>query len=388
MLAPTRFRALVDPIDALRLRDVAQVDVRRAKRGVAEVVLDFVGGDALSCELRGAFTGEGGDQQHPLGHGHRTHRHRGRGASAGADAQPRRSGSSCRAGARGDAARRRSEVEPRRVAPDRAHHVEPGAWLARVAAAQARMDCILALAASGRTFSPAELLSLQAGVAEASQTVDLAGKVLDRVSGGVKTRCSRRRSSDGPAVRSGGCRSWLALLGLGPRRGWPVPRGSSTGWTERAGNEIQTVLLERGFRARKVVEDGRPPTWAVEVESADAADAVRVLAELGLPRARPAGVRGAAEARAGPGRGGAARAARRGAVRRAGPDARGGGRRRVRPGSPRPAAAHADRRAGAPTKAGGLPPGAAGGGGASCARWPTSFRRWWPARSRASSPAR
>ena len=80
-----------------------------------------------------------------------------------------------------------SEVEPRWVAPDRAHPVEPAAWLARVAAAQARMDRILALAASGRTFSPAELLSLQAGVAEASQTVDLAGKVLDRMSGGVKT---------------------------------------------------------------------------------------------------------------------------------------------------------------------------------------------------------
>jgi hypothetical protein len=79
------------------------------------------------------------------------------------------------------------EVEPLRVAPLRHPRVEPGAWLARVAAAQARMDRILALAASGRTFSPAELLSLQAGVAEASQTVDLAGKVLDRVSGGVKT---------------------------------------------------------------------------------------------------------------------------------------------------------------------------------------------------------
>ena len=78
-------------------------------------------------------------------------------------------------------------VEPLRVARPRHLRVEPGAWLARVSAAQARMDRILALAASGRTFSPAELLSLQAGVAEASQTVDLAGKVLDRVSGGVKT---------------------------------------------------------------------------------------------------------------------------------------------------------------------------------------------------------
>src|SRR5262249_33371755 len=81
----------------------------------------------------------------------------------------------------------RLEIEPRRVTPNQPPRVEPGAWLGRVAAAQARMDRILALAASGRTFSPAELLALQAGVAEASQTVDLAGKVLDRVSGGVKT---------------------------------------------------------------------------------------------------------------------------------------------------------------------------------------------------------
>ncbi|HVP62835.1 MAG TPA: flagellar M-ring protein FliF [Myxococcaceae bacterium] len=63
------------------------------------------------------------------------------------------------------------------------------------------------------------------------------------------------------------------------------------GLDERQANEIQTVLMERGFRARKVVEEGRPPAWSVEVESVDAADAVRVLAELGLPRARPAGVR-------------------------------------------------------------------------------------------------
>src|SRR5215472_189898 len=63
------------------------------------------------------------------------------------------------------------------------------------------------------------------------------------------------------------------------------------GLDERQANEIQTVLTERGFPARKAMEDGRPPTWTVEVDPADAADAVRVLAELGLPRARPAGVR-------------------------------------------------------------------------------------------------
>lgn len=80
----------------------------------------------------------------------------------------------------------------------------------------------------------------------------------------------------------------LVLLGL-------LAAGCSArvqhGLDERQANEIQTVLLEHGFGARKVMEDGRPPTWAIEVESADSADAVRVLAELGLPRARPAGVR-------------------------------------------------------------------------------------------------
>jgi len=80
----------------------------------------------------------------------------------------------------------------------------------------------------------------------------------------------------------------LVLLGLGAAS---CSARVQHGLDERQANEIQTVLLERGFRARKVVEDGRPPTWAVEVESADAADGVRVLAELGLPRARPAGVR-------------------------------------------------------------------------------------------------
>src|SRR5512144_798244 len=83
---------------------------------------------------------------------------------------------------------------------------------------------------------------------------------------------------------------WLlvaSLLLTGPGCSARVQQGLD----ERQANEIQTVLMERGFRARKSVEEGRPPTWAVEVESADAADAVRVLAERGRPRARPAGVR-------------------------------------------------------------------------------------------------
>jgi hypothetical protein len=120
-------------------------------------------------------------------HGHRAHRDSRRGSS------PERTRSAspvrfeARLAARPPPVPARLDLEPRRVVPAQQPRVDPGAWLGRVAAAQARMDRILAQAASGRTFSPAELLSLQAGVAEASQTVDLAGKVLDRVSGGVKT---------------------------------------------------------------------------------------------------------------------------------------------------------------------------------------------------------
>lgn len=58
------------------------------------------------------------------------------------------------------------------------------------------------------------------------------------------------------------------------------------GLDERQANELQKVLAERGFEARKVSEQGRKPSWAIEVDDDHAADAVRVLAELGLPRAR------------------------------------------------------------------------------------------------------
>jgi type III secretion protein J len=56
------------------------------------------------------------------------------------------------------------------------------------------------------------------------------------------------------------------------------------GLDERQANELQTVLVERGLDARKVVEAGKKPTWAIEVVEEQASDAVRILAELGLPR--------------------------------------------------------------------------------------------------------
>jgi hypothetical protein len=55
-----------------------------------------------------------------------------------------------------------------------------------VNAAQNRLDQILALAESGKTFSPAELLAFQAHVYRASQELDLAGKVVEKATSGVK----------------------------------------------------------------------------------------------------------------------------------------------------------------------------------------------------------
>lgn len=63
---------------------------------------------------------------------------------------------------------------------------QAGKALDQVSAAQARLDKVLALAQSGRTFTPAELLALQAQVCSASQEIDLAGKVVEKATGGVK----------------------------------------------------------------------------------------------------------------------------------------------------------------------------------------------------------
>jgi hypothetical protein len=58
--------------------------------------------------------------------------------------------------------------------------------LDRVDQAQKRLDSILKLAESGKSFSPAELLAFQAHVYRASQELDLAGKVVEKATSGVK----------------------------------------------------------------------------------------------------------------------------------------------------------------------------------------------------------
>lgn len=58
--------------------------------------------------------------------------------------------------------------------------------LDQVTAAQKRLDSILEMAQTGKNFTPAELLSMQAHVHRASQELDLAGKVVEKATGGVK----------------------------------------------------------------------------------------------------------------------------------------------------------------------------------------------------------
>ena len=62
------------------------------------------------------------------------------------------------------------------------------------------------------------------------------------------------------------------------------------GLDERQANEIQSVLVERGLDAEKLVEPGKKPTWCIQVPSEQATDAVRILSELGLPRPRAEGL--------------------------------------------------------------------------------------------------
>jgi hypothetical protein len=56
----------------------------------------------------------------------------------------------------------------------------------RVARAQQQLDSVLRQAERGKTFTPAELVALQAKVYRASQEIDLAGKVVEKATGGVK----------------------------------------------------------------------------------------------------------------------------------------------------------------------------------------------------------
>jgi hypothetical protein len=52
--------------------------------------------------------------------------------------------------------------------------------------AQRSLDKVLALATSGKSFSPSQLLAFQAQVYRCSQELELAGKVVEKASSGLK----------------------------------------------------------------------------------------------------------------------------------------------------------------------------------------------------------
>ena len=73
---------------------------------------------------------------------------------------------------------------PNRPSPDRPSPVT--AALARLADGQRGIDRLLEAAAHGRTFTPAQLLALQATVSRDAQAVEVVSRVADRVVGAVK----------------------------------------------------------------------------------------------------------------------------------------------------------------------------------------------------------
>lgn len=93
-----------------------------------------------------------------------------------------------RAEAVGRAEAGRVEVKPSaRVDSVQSARAQQAAQLVdRVSQAQKRLDHVLKLAESGRSFTPAELMAFQAHVYKASQELDLAGKVIEKATSGVK----------------------------------------------------------------------------------------------------------------------------------------------------------------------------------------------------------
>ncbi len=74
-----------------------------------------------------------------------------------------------------------------------AHPVVPGpsagpvrAMFERALGAEKQVDALLEAAARGKTFSPAQLLAMQATVARYAQTVEVVSRVADRLVGAIK----------------------------------------------------------------------------------------------------------------------------------------------------------------------------------------------------------
>lgn len=85
-----------------------------------------------------------------------------------------------------EAGKSQVQAAPAPLAAQPLKALEPTKLVDQVAAAQKRMEAVLELAQSGKSFTPAELISLQTQMYHASQELDLAGKVIEKATGGVK----------------------------------------------------------------------------------------------------------------------------------------------------------------------------------------------------------
>lgn len=81
------------------------------------------------------------------------------------------------------------EIEPSSLSPSHEIRTQGKAMeiLTEVNRGALQMDHIIELTTSGRTFTPPELLALQAGVHEIALTIDLTGKIVEQTNSSFKT---------------------------------------------------------------------------------------------------------------------------------------------------------------------------------------------------------
>jgi hypothetical protein len=77
-------------------------------------------------------------------------------------------------------------LKPKAAAVSPAGRSPSAQMVGQLAESQRKLDRILKMAESGRTFSPAELLAFQAHAYRASQEIDMASKVVDKATGAIK----------------------------------------------------------------------------------------------------------------------------------------------------------------------------------------------------------
>ena len=169
--------------------------------------------------------------------------------------------------------------------------------LERAVAAERNLDTLLAAAARGKTFSPGELLALQATVFRYSQAVEVVSRATDKLVGAVKQTMGtagltgtllglRFRCYD---ARGWGCGGWSALAVTVSACSTNILHGVD----ERSANEATAALERAGIGAEKLPDEGAAAgaarAYTIRVARADGTRAVDLLRALGLPHDRRRG---------------------------------------------------------------------------------------------------